>query len=174
MLLRGDNMKQKFVIVLLVMAIVLCYGCAGQSSTSYLRIHIRANSNSATDQAIKYEVKDLVVTYLTPYVSDCDSLDEVKQVVNNCKLKLKQIVDTYLQDNNFDYECSININNEFFPTRRYDGVTLEANYYDAVIVNLGSGQGNNWWCVVYPPLCFTGNNVVYKSKLVELIQKYLS
>ena len=166
-------MKQKIVIVIMVIAIVLCYGCAGQNTNSYLRIHIRANSNSVADQNIKYEIKDLVVTYLTPKVDVCDSLDEVKQVVNNYSSELKQIVDSYLVDNGFNYQCSININNEFFPTRSYDGVTLKANYYDAVIVNLGSGAGNNWWCVVYPPLCFTGNNVVYKSKLVELIQKYL-
>ena len=58
----------------------------------------------------------------------------------------------------------------------YDGVTLEAGVYDALILELGTGKGDNWWCVVYPPLCFTGGNanVIYKSKIAEIIRKFFA
>ncbi len=167
-------MKQKIAILLCVLSLFTLYGCSANADvTSYLRIHIRANSNSAADQAIKYQVKDVVVTYLTPYVQDCADIDQVKKVINDRAPQVKTLIDNYLADNGFDYASSVEINNEFFPTRTYDGLTLEADYYDTVIVRLGSGTGDNWWCVVYPPLCFTGKNVVYKSKIAELINKYL-
>ena len=66
------------------------------------------------------------------------------------------------------------IRNEKFPTRVYGELTLDCGYYDALIINLGSGKGDNWWCVVYPPLCFTGEgqNYVYKSKIHEIIKRF--
>ncbi|MBP5651563.1 MAG: stage II sporulation protein R [Clostridia bacterium] len=165
-------MKRLICILLLVCTLVTLYGCA-KSNEQYLRIHIRANSNSEIDQNIKYKVKDIVVTYLTPLVKRCDSIESVKNVIEDNHDNITTIIDSYLYDNGFGYKSSVTINNEFFPTRTYDNLTLQADYYDAIIINLGEGKGNNWWCVVYPPLCFTGNNVVYKSKIVELINKYL-
>ena len=167
-------MKQKLAIILCFVAIVMCYGCTlGADNQSYLRIHIRANSNADYDQNIKYQVKDIVVTYLTPYVKDCGSIDEVKILITSKANDIENLIDNFLADNGFSYTSNVKINNEFFPTRSYDGLTLQADYYDAVIVELGKAEGNNWWCVVYPPLCFSGDNVVYKSKIVELINKYL-
>ena len=88
------------------------------------------------------------------------------------------IADKTLKENGFEYLSSANINNEYFPSREYDGVVFPADYYDALIVNLGNGSGNNWWCVAYPPLCFVGEDtsedgVKYKSKILELINKFM-
>ena len=165
-------MKRFICVICCVICIVLLCGC-GLQSQSYLRIHIRANSNCEADQNVKYKVKDLVVTYLEPYVQDAKSVDQLKETINSLNSRLTQLINNFLCDNGFNYGCSIAINNEFFPTRTYESLTLKADYYDAIIIELGEGKGNNWWCVVYPPLCFTGNNVVYKSKIVELIKKYL-
>ena len=167
-------MKRLICIIIVIFSILSLYACANsQDEISYLRIHIRANSNSDEDQNVKYGVKDIVVTYLTPFVKDCVSIDQVKEIINEHHDNVVTLVSNYLYENGFEYGCTMNINNEFFPTRTYGDVTLESNYYDAIIINLGSGQGNNWWCVVYPPLCFSGQNIVYKSKIVELIKKYL-
>ena len=74
----------------------------------------------------------------------------------------------------FDYGAKANVKTENFPTRIYGQLQLQAGYYDALIVNLGSGEGDNWWCVVYPPLCFTGEgqSYVYKSKIKEIIDQF--
>ena len=76
--------------------------------------------------------------------------------------------------NGFNYVSNIKINNEYFPTRTYANTTLESGYYDAVIIELGEAEGDNWWCVMYPPLCFVNKNennmqIKYKSKIWEWI-----
>lgn len=165
---------KKYIILAFLPILLLFCGCSNifSDKNSYLRIHIRANSNSDVDQSIKYEVRDLVVTYITPKVKNVKSKDEVVDLLNNENENMTLIINEFLSEKGFDYGCSISINNEFFPTRTYDDLTLEADYYDALIINLGSGEGNNWWCVVYPPLCFKGEGkVVYKSKIKEIIDK---
>ena len=161
------------IIVLLLSSSLLCFACGVNiECEDYLRIHIRANSNTSVDQNIKYIVKDVVVEYLTPYIVECSSLDEVKVVIESNSLNIKNAVDEVLKNNGFEYLSEVKINKEFFPTRSYENLTLESNFYDAIIINLGSGDGDNWWCVVYPPLCFKDvNNVVYKSKIMEIISQ---
>lgn len=74
----------------------------------------------------------------------------------------------------FSYRSKASVREEEFPTRVYEDLTLDAGYYDALILELGSGKGDNWWCVVYPPLCFTGGECgyVYKSKILEIIESF--
>lgn len=142
--------------------------------TGYLRIHIRANSNSDIDQNVKYKVKEAVVEYLTPFISTCDTVEKAKQTVNENKKGIENTADNILRQNGFKYCSEAKINNEFFPTRSYTDLTLESGYYDALIINLGDGKGENWWCVVYPPLCFTGegSGYIYKSKIYEIIDRF--
>ena len=160
--------------VLLLASSFLCIACGNEGSdNNYLRIHIRANSNLQEDQAVKYKVKEVLVDYLTPCILKCNSFNEVVEVVEDSKEVLEDLADNVLVENGFTYKSSVEIDNEFFPTRAYENFTLESDYYDAIIVNLGSGDGDNWWCVVYPPLCFKDTkNVVYKSKIKEIINKF--
>ena len=142
--------------------------------TEYLRIHIRANSNSFEDQSVKYKVKDAIVEKLTPIISSCKSKEEFTRAMQNNLGYIECIANQILAQNTINYQSKATLANEFFPTRTYDGVTLESGYYDAIIVNLGSGEGDNWWCVVYPPLCFlnSSSGYIYKSRLVEIINKF--
>jgi len=161
----------KNVIFLLLLFCLIIGGCK-VSNESYLRVHIRANSNTETDQNIKYFIKDIVVEYLSPLMTDCKSKNDVIKVINDNLHSTKDLIDNVLKENGFEYKSSIEINNEFFPTRTYEDVTLYADYYDALIIKLGTGEGDNWWCVMYPNLCFDEiENVVYKSKIVEIIKK---
>ena len=125
------------------------------------------------DQDVKYKVKESVVNYLTPKVAGCESVEMVIDVLNTDKCNIVKVVNNVLIENGFDYGCTVDIREEYFPTRVYEECTLDADFYDALIISLGSGEGDNWWCVVYPPLCFKDTrNVVYKSKLMEIIGKY--
>ncbi|MCQ2386948.1 MAG: stage II sporulation protein R [Clostridia bacterium] len=139
----------------------------------YLRIHIRANSNDEIDQNIKYIVKDKIVQYLTPVLSTCDSKKKAVSFLYDNLENIEKIADETLKENGFNYTSKAKINNEKFPTRSYGDFCLEEGFYDALIVNLGSGKGDNWWCVVYPPLCFTdSSDFVYKSKIIEIINDF--
>ncbi len=152
-------------------------GCSSVSD-SVVRIHIRANSNNEIDQEIKLVVRDNIVKYITPIIEDCSSSDDVKSILSNNLKSIEDIANTTLINNGFNYSSNASINNEFFPSRDYDGVTFPADYYDALIIRLGEGKGDNWWCVAYPPLCFVDDNcsdkIEYKSILIELIKKCFS
>ena len=173
-------MKNFCITFLLLFIIFLTVGCFSTQNSSYaneeteyLRIHIRANSNSEEDQKIKYSVKNEVINYLTPYVAQCHSKSETAKVIAQKSKTLEYIIDEILKCNGLDYSSRISIKNEEFPTRVYEDFTLESGYYDAVIVELGEAKGDNWWCVVYPPLCFTnGNNVKYSSLILQIIEEF--
>ena len=149
-------------------------------SNDYLRIHIRANSNLDVDQSIKYEIKDCVVQYLTPYLVGAHSKSEALDIVAMLTDEIEKLCDDVLLNNGFDYQSSARIAREVFPTRAYEDWVLDAGLYDALIINLGTGQGNNWWCVVYPPLCFvnkidnSSQNIQYRSKLKEIIEEFFN
>ena len=173
-------MKKLISIMIAIVSIFLLAGCGSNSTTQeqYLRIHIRANSNSRIDQNIKYTIKDDLVNYLTPLVSQCNSFDEVVDMIGDNINDMENLCDNILTDNGYSYTSKIMINEEYFPTRAYGEYVLESDFYDAIIVNLGEAKGDNWWCVVYPPLCFLNaknvdkNNIVYKSKILELINNF--
>lgn len=145
-----------------------------QTHTEYLRIHIRANSNSEVDQNVKYKVKDAVTDYLTPYLINVNSKKEAEELLCRLDGEIERVADNVLKENGFTYKTEAQIRNEKFPTRVYEDFTLESGYYDALILELGSGTGDNWWCVVYPPLCFTDTSVKYeyRSKLIEIVKNF--
>lgn len=167
-------MKNK-ICVIVVLILLLIVGASflptAEVEYDYLRLHIRANSNSEIDQNIKYEIKDELVEFLTPYFCNVTSKNEAVEIVNNLKEKMSEICVDVLRKNGFNYSANVKINNEYFPTRTYSNTTLESGYYDAVIVELGEAVGDNWWCVMYPPLCFiTRENqteITFKSKIAE-------
>lgn len=147
-----------------------------QVNTDYLRIHIRANSNAEVDQLIKYKIKDAVVEVLTPFIANCESFDDVKIVLSENLNVVDNVANNILKQNGFNYLAKSKLCTEEFPTRSYNGYTLEQGFYDAIIVELGKAEGDNWWCVVYPPLCFVnagnGSNVVYRSRILDLINSF--
>ena len=142
-------------------------------SQEYLRIHIRANSNSEQDQNVKYMVKDAVVEAMIPLLSEAQTKKEAESILVKNFAYIEGVADAVLKENGFLYKSNAKINNEYFPTRTYENLTLESGYYDALILNLGEGTGDNWWCVVYPAFCFLktkkSSNSVYISKIWEII-----
>ena len=158
--------------VALVLVFLFCPKAEGE--VEYLRIHIRANSNSQADQEVKYLVKDEVVNCLIPLLSEVETFGEAKKVVQNSFSLIESVADNVLAKEGFSYSSNAEMKKEYFPCRVYDELVLEEGEYDALILNLGSGEGNNWWCLVFPAFCFTkstnSDNVVYISKIWEIIK----
>lgn len=141
--------------------------------TEYLRIHIRANSNLEIDQNVKYKVKDAVIEYLTPYIAECDTESKAEKLLFDNLSGIKKVANNVLSENGFNYTSNVKVKTETFPTRTYQNLTLESGDYRALIIELGEGAGDNWWCVVYPPLCFVGSgNYIYASKIYEIIKNF--
>lgn len=179
-------MKKSCIIFLLSIIIILAAvggvfgrnaGGSGSNCGEYLRIHIRANSNSEEDQAVKYLVRDKIVEYLTPVVAECHTKSEAVAKISTQINAISAVASSVLRENGYFYGGKASVREEEFPTRIYDELTLPTGLYDALIIELGEGKGDNWWCVVYPPLCFSGGkvtagNVVYKSKIAEIIEAW--
>ena len=168
--MKRINIFLCLVLILSLAAITLSCSAYKEKKSDYLRIHIRANSNSDADQEVKLKVRDEVVKYLTPLFCDLKSASEAKKVAKKNENNIVSIADKVLQKEGFSYKSSCNVTREVFPTRKYGDLTLESGEYDAIIVSLGEGNGNNWWCVAFPPLCFIGageGEVEYKSYLWE-------
>lgn len=166
-----------FVLFIITLSICLYAPNLQQTEKSdYLRIHVRANSNDHVDQEVKYKVKDAVVEFVTPYVSTCTTKEQSLTVLEGILPKIESVCASVLVKNGFYYGASAQIKQEAFPTRVYDGVTLESGIYDALIINLGTGAGDNWWCVIYPPLCFTAGNgkVEYRSAILDVINAFFN
>lgn len=163
-----------FCLLAIIVFVAIGFVDIKKPKTEYLRIHVRADSNLKEDQDVKYLVKDEVVKFLTPYLTTCDTKEKAKDVLICQKQNIQNVANAVLKSNGKNYTCTAEIKTEEFPTRVYQDLTLKQGYYDALILNLGSGKGDNWWCVVYPPLCFVGDGVgyVYKSKLLAIINSF--
>lgn len=162
-----------FATIIIILSAVGFGGEGAGVGREYLRIHIRANSNGVDDQAIKYEVRDKIVEFLTPIVAECGSLQEAERRIVPRLQEVSAVAKGRLEEAGYGYGAAADIRTESFPTRVYDGHELPAGEYRALVVTLGEGAGDNWWCVVYPPLCFTSvSKPIYKSKIIEIIQRW--
>lgn len=167
---------KKYIAIAAVTVIALIVGAfaiVGTEKNSYIRIHIRANSNSEYDQSVKYTVKDSVVEAITPLAEDITDKESMYKVLENNLTIIKAAADRKLGELGVNYRANIRLCREKFPTRTYDDLTLTGGVYDALIIELGEGVGDNWWCVAFPPLCFVGEKmdgkkVEYRSKLYQL------
>lgn len=172
-------MKKLIVLFVGIVAVVSIIALTNTKHEDYLRLHIRANSNSEYDQNIKYEVKDTIVKELTNLTLGITSKSEMMDTLNQNLSYLEYVVDEMLKEKGVTYRSNIELIEENFPTRSYEEITLGAGVYDALIIELGSGKGDNWWCVAFPPLCFVTSDsedesVEYKSIIKEWIDKILN
>lgn len=165
-------MKKTITVIFMtiVLSLTLLCGCTAESNP--IRIHIRANSDALIDQAVKLIVRDAIVEYLSVPLTDCCNRDVAYRAIESRLSGIKKTADATLSDCGFGYNSYAYLSNEYFPDKDYGEVTYPAGYYDALIIELGSGTGGNWWCVAFPPLCFYGNDTEdfkYSSLIAELL-----
>lgn len=122
---------------------------------SVFRLHIRANSDSPEDQATKLAVRDALLPFTSRLFADCSDLAGAVDVANTEKDAIVSHIDSTLSDLGADYSASVRIGKEQFPERNYAGEVYPAGEYTALIVELGEGEGENWWCVLFPSLCLS-------------------
>lgn len=144
-------------------------------ANSVFRLHVIANSDSKEDQDLKYKVRDAVIEYMDTLSQDCSSKDEVIKIAYQYQDEFISIAKKVISENGFDYDVKIEIGNFEFPTKYYGDISLPAGYYDALKIEIGEAKGQNWWCVMFPPLCFvdvTSGIVPDESK--QIMQDNLS
>ena len=176
------NPKVKMVTILSFLLFVYTSICAisyaqnvsTDIADSVFRLHVIANSDSEEDQNLKYIVRDNLLSYMKEICSDCTNKEEAIRIVQEHSKDFEQIAKNTINEQGYSYDVKINIGNFEFPTKTYGDISLPAGYYDALRVEIGEAKGQNWWCVMFPPLCFvdvTSGVVPDESK--EVIEENL-
>lgn len=152
--------KRYFILITILFTLIFSGGVipledtSGQSSDDLIRLHVLANSDSETDQALKYIVKDAIVKEVAPKFSSSGSINESREILLANLSQVEDIARNTLKHLDSDYDVKAQYGRFFFPTKYYGSFSLPAGEYEAVKVVIGEGKGANWWCVLFPPLCF--------------------
>lgn len=143
-----------------------------------IRVRVIANSNSINDQTVKQTVKNSIEKEITELLVEAKSIDDARNILKLNLNDINKTVERILEKNNYLIDYEVNYGYNHFPQKKYKGVIYEEGYYESIVITLGSGEGDNWWCVLFPPLCLMESNsndieeVEYKSFIKELIDKY--
>ena len=156
------NSKLKRFLGLIVLFSIYVFICAfsyanavsTNISNSVFRLHVIANSDTEEDQNLKYLVRDALIEYMNSISNKCISRKEAISIAESHQDDFYTIAHQIISDNGYNYDVNINIGNFAFPTKNYGDISLPAGYYDALRVEIGNANGQNWWCVMFPPLCF--------------------
>ncbi len=167
-----------FGVGLIVLAVVLFGGQKPKTQEEeVVRIHVVANSNSAYDEEVKYFVKDVVVTYLEKELENFSDGGEVKNFLGANIEKVEEVVSLALKDKKVGYGAKITLTKEEMPARVYGENVFEEGVYDSLKIQLGRGGGDNWWCVVFPSVCFTSTknfqSFEYKSRIWDILSNVI-
>lgn len=165
-----------FFIYTLFCAINYVDAVSSDISDSVFRLHVIANSDSVEDQNLKYIVRDNVLEYMNSICSDVSSKEEVIEIANAHLEDFKSIASNTVHGQGYDYDVSVEIGNFDFPTKTYGDISFPSGFYDALRIKIGNASGQNWWCVMFPPLCFVdvSSGVVPDSSKEDMKQNLSS
>lgn len=127
---------------------------AFQGNDNIIRFHVIANSDSKPDQELKLEVRDRILEEVGEEFDSSKNIDESRKIIEENLNKIKNIAEDQIKKEGKDYKVEVSLGNDKFPTKTYGDLTLPAGEYEALKVVIGEGKGKNWWCVMFPPLCF--------------------
>lgn len=123
-------------------------------SHKIIRFHVIANSDSDADQALKLKVKEAVVNYTAELLCNSKSISETEDLLSSHTNDIISIANNVISENDYDYPVTAEITDTYFPTKSYGSYTFPPGTYRAFQIKIGEAKGKNWWCVLYPPLCF--------------------
>ena len=143
-----------FLIYIVVSAFSYSNAVCTNIADNVFRLHVIANSDNEEDQNLKYIVRDEVLQYINSLSTEANSKDEIIDLANKNLYTIQSLAQETIYNNGFNYNVNINIGNFAFPTKTYGDITFPPGYYDALRIEIGEAKGQNWWCVMFPPLCF--------------------
>ncbi len=157
--------KLKFIFILIILIFIYIFllsinytqAVSLNLSDSVFRLHIIANSDSIDDQNLKLKIRDNIIDYMNTLTSNTTNKSDVITIVSNHLDNFKEIALNTIKDNGYNYDVNIKIGNFYFPTKTYGDISFPAGNYDALKIEIGNAIGQNWWCVLFPPLCFVNS-----------------
>lgn len=175
----------KKIIILIISILILGYMLNKSDSTEVMipdeaiRFRVVANSNTIYDQNVKIQVRNEVQNKVLELLKDTSTIENTRKIILEHKEELSKIVNDKLKNIGYNKKYTINYGYNYFPKKKYKGITYKEGNYESLVITLGEGKGENFWCVLFPPLCLieadetNNDNVEYKFFVKELIDKYL-
>lgn len=156
--------------------IVLGNSNANVLSKKLIRFHVIANSDSVEDQTLKMKIKDAVIQYMKPILNNVDDIETARKVLASSEAEVQKIALDIVHREGYDYSVEVGLQKENFPIKSYGNIVLPAGSYESFQIKLGENKGQNWWCVMFPPLCFVDitRAEVNSRETIEVMKKTLS
>lgn len=127
-------------------------------SSNVVRLHVIANSDTMEDQELKLKVRDGIIAYLEPVLKDASDVEETKRIIGENIEGIEEEAEKIIKKYGYTYSVTASLGNFDFPTKAYENAQFPKGKYDALRIVIGKGNGQNWWCVLYPQLCFSQSN----------------
>ena len=186
--MKVENIRKRILIsvsilIVMILAITVVIGneirkidaCTYDYREKLIRFHVIANSDSEDDQELKLKVRDAVIAYLEPELEKSSSIEESEEIIKGEYKNLEKISKNIIDENGYTYNVAIGLKYSNFPAKQYSSVVLPAGEYKALKIVIGEGKGKNWWCVMFPPLCFLDEeNGIIDEKTDKKLQEILS
>ncbi len=171
-------------IIVLIISVIILFSLFSKTKEkesiipdSAIRFRVIANSNTAYDQNIKIQIRNLIQNKILELTKDTKSIKEVRKILLEHREELYELTRDRLKNLGYDKSFSLNYGNNYFPEKKYKGLTYKSGNYESLVITLGEGNGDNFWCVLFPPLCTlevdeSTSEVEYKFFIKEIIDKY--
>ena len=173
--------KIKYICILSVLLFSFVFICVSSYANSvstnlsdnFFRLHILANSDTEEDQNLKLKVRDNIISYMDTLCYDNLSKEEAIELTKTHLTDFEKIAKLTIEQEGYNYPVKLSIGNFYFPTKIYGNISLPGGYYDGLKIEIGNAQGQNWWCSLFPPLCFVdiSSGVIDEETEEELKEK---
>ncbi|MDD2434661.1 MAG: stage II sporulation protein R [Bacilli bacterium] len=169
--------------ILFILGMLMIYLLLGNIYTNKIvipdeaiRLRVIPHSNNKNDQMIKQQVSILLQDEMYHLLKNTTKIEEARSIINNNLDKLDMSINNLLTNKKYPYGYQVNFGYNYFPEKEYNDIIYNEGYYESLLVTLGNGSGDNWWCVLFPPLCLLegteSNTIEYKFFIKEIIDKY--
>lgn len=174
-------MKKIIIFIFVVLSLIFLVNNNVSSDTiipdKAIRFRVIGNSNTVYDQNIKIQIRNILQNKILELTKDTNSIDEVRNTIEEHQKELYELTNNKLKELNYDKPFKMNYGFNYFPKKKYKGVTYKEGNYESLVVTLGDGEGDNFWCVIFPPLCMAEvddntSETEYKFFIKEIIDKY--
>ena len=169
---------KKIIIILTIITSIIIYNQLNTEiiiPDSSIRLRVIPNSNSSLDQNIKSKVKKYLEENTYTLLKETTTIEEARTTINNNLDNIESSIKTIFNQNNYNQKYNINFGYNYFPEKKYRDIKYPEGYYESLVITIGEGKGDNWWCVLFPNLCLVDlenkNNTEYKSWIIEQINK---
>ena len=172
-------MKRFLLIILAIIAIYMMSNKVKAEEViipdTAIRLRVIPNSNSTYDQSMKQKVKSYLEDNVYTMFNGIDKIEEARNKINNEIPNIESNIDNIFINNNYKMDFKVKYGMNYFPEKKFKGITYKEGYYESLVVEIGDAKGDNWWCVLFPTICMLDNQnndeVEYKIGVIELIKK---